>query len=164
MIYVRYGRGGGGLGCLIFGILFLVAAFYILKGLFILLWWAAPALLALALIINWRAVADTGKDFLNLLQRNPVAGLLLGAIAVVGFPILSLYLFTRAINYNRPQPFGPSTKSSGQPPEDEFVEFEELESRPKTEPPPPPDEPIDLQQPPEEEPPKQQNSYDDFFK
>ena len=165
MVYVRYGRGGGGLGCLIFGILFLVAAYYILKGLFVLLWWAAPALFVLALIINWRAVADTGKDFLKLLERNPLGGLLLGALAVVGFPILALYLFVRAIGYNKPNPFGPSVQESGQPAEAEFVEFEELESRRKGEPASPPEEPLDLEEPPPTpEPPKQDNTYDQFFK
>lgn len=171
MVYVRYGRGGGGLGCLIFGILFLVAAYYILKGLFVLLWWAAPALFVLALIINWRAVADTGKDFLKLLERNPLGGLLLGALAVVGFPILALYLFVRAIGYNKPNPFGPTVQGAGQPAaETEFVEFEELESRRKGEPVSPPEEPLDLEEtpptpePPAGEPPKQDNTYDQFFK
>lgn len=169
MVYVRYGRGGGGFGCLLFGILFLVAAYYILKGMFILLWWAAPALFVLSLIINWRAVADTGKDFLRLLERNPLGGLLLGALAVVGFPVLALYLFVRAIGYNKPQPFGSATGNAGQLAEDEFVEFEELESRQKGEPAPAPEEPFDLEappapEPPAEAPPKEDNTYDQFFK
>jgi len=147
---VSYNRNGGW-GCLIIGILFLVAMYYVLKGLFVVLWWAAPALFVLALIINWRAVADTGKDFLGLLERNPLAGLLVGALAVVGFPVLSLYLFLRALGYNRVQQFNRATR--GAPPDDEFVEFEELESRPKNAP-QAPEEPIELPIEPEKEQPK----------
>ena len=84
--------GGGGFGCLIFGILGLVAAYYILKGFFIVLYWAAPALFVLALIINWRAVTDTLKDWFKTLESNPVSGLLTAAIAVLAFPVFALYL------------------------------------------------------------------------
>jgi len=159
---VSYNRNGGW-GCLIIGILLLVAMYYVLKGLFVVLWWAAPALFVLALIINWRAVADTGKDFLGLLERNPLAGLLVGALAVVGFPVLSLYLFLRALGYNRVQQFNRATRSAPPAPEDEFVEFEELESRPKNAP-PATEEPIELPIEPEKEQPKPENPYDQMFK
>ncbi len=169
MVFVSNNRGGGW-GCLILGILSLVAAYYILKGFFIVLWWAAPALFVLALIINWRAVAETGKDFLRLLERNPLGGLLLGALAVVGFPVLSLYLFTRALGYNRIEKFGQRVQENRQMPEEEFVEFEELESRPKytapasEEPVDEPIEPVEPMEPPREEVPKPGNPYDQLFK
>lgn len=161
-MFVSYNRNGG-LGCLIFGILFLVAMFYVLKGLFYVLLWAAPALFVLALIINWRAVADTGKDFLGLLERNPLMGLLVGALAVVGFPVLSLYLFLRALGYSKVQQFNRTVRDARQAPEEEFVEFEELESRPKNAP-PVREEPLDQPLTPEKEPPKPENPYDQMFK
>ena len=166
-------RGGGGLGCLIMGIVSLVVAFYILKGLFYVLWWAAPALFVLALIINWRAVADTGKDFLDLLGRNPVAGLIAGVLGVIGFPVLALYLFLRALGYTQPKPFDPTMQGNRQaPPEEEFVEFEELESRPKyvheePEEPEEPGEPMEPMEPvqrPASDPPTPENPYDQLFK
>lgn len=161
-MFVTYNRNGGW-GCLIFGILFLVAMYYVLKGLFYVLWWAAPALFVLALIINWRAVADTGKDFLGLLERNPLTGLIVGALAVVGFPVLALYLFLRALGYKQAQQFKRTMSDARQAPEDEFVEFEELESRPKNAP-PVPEEPLDLPLEPEKEEPKPENPYDKMFK
>lgn len=166
MMYVRYGRGGGGWGCLVFGVLFLVAAYYILKGLFSLLWWAAPALFVLALVINWRAVADTGRDFLHLIERNPLGGLLLGALAVVGFPVLALYLFVRALGYKQAGRFRRNMQEQHQeqqPAEDEFIEFEELESRPKTTP-EVSEEPLSPPAEPEKEPPPADNPYEDMFK
>jgi hypothetical protein len=50
-----------------------------------------------------------------------------------------------------------------QAPEDEFVEFEELESRPKNAP-PASEEPLDLPLEPEREEPKPENPYDQMFK
>lgn len=131
-VNTSFNSGRGGTGCLVFGILGLVAAYFILKGLFTLLSWAAPVLFVLALIVNWRSVADTGKEFLALLERNPLAGLLTAALCVVGFPVLALYLFIKALGYNKlnnfKQQFGGERPNA---PVDDFVEFEELESRPK---------------------------------
>ena len=72
MAYIRSSRQSGGIGCLVFSVLFLVAAYYISKGVFTVLWWGAPVLFLLALVINWRAVADTGREFLGILERNPL--------------------------------------------------------------------------------------------
>ncbi|MEI6407944.1 MAG: hypothetical protein WCR52_01055 [Bacteroidota bacterium] len=132
-VYSNFNSGRGGTGCLIFGILGLVASYFILKGLFVFLSWAAPVLFILSLIINWRAVADTGKDFLALLERNPLAGLLTAALCVVGFPVLALYLFIKALGYNKLKSF--KQQFNGQRPNPsvpDFVEFEVLESRPKS--------------------------------
>lgn len=158
--------GGGGFGCLIFGILGLVAAYYILKGFFIVLYWAAPALFVLALIINWRAVTDTLKDWFKTLESNPVSGLLTAAIAVLAFPVFALYLFIKALGYRKiEQMRRESGGAFGGPDEGEFAEFEELESHPKGE-----DRDEDALEPPEL--PEQQkssdakkpgNPYDGFF-
>ena len=134
-------RPGGGVGCLVFGILGMVAAYYILKGLFALMFWAAPVLFLLAILINWKSVADTGRNYLRLLESNPVGGLLLGALSVVGFPVLALYLFLKAVGANSTRPAGTPFGNPPQnpEPEDQFVDFEELESRQKNKPPVVPD-------------------------
>lgn len=152
---------GGGIGCLIFGVLFLVVAYYILKGVFALLWWAAPALFVLTLILDWRVVADTGKSFLKLLERNPLGGLLAAGLGIVAFPILALYLFLSAIGRRRANRMMGTAGSRPAPGEEEFAEFEELESRPKNTPPlePPPMPEKEPQKAPE----KPQNPYDDIF-
>lgn len=123
-------NGGGGIGCLIFGIIGMVAAYFILKGLFKLLYWASPVFFVLAIIINWRAVVDTLKDWLRTMESNPIGGLFTAALAVLLFPLFALYLFIKALGYSRIQQmqreFG-----ADRTPSDEFVEFEELESMPK---------------------------------
>lgn len=152
----------GNIGCLIFGILGLVALFYILKGLFIVLWWAAPVLFLLSLIINWRVAAETGKSFLQLLGRNPLGGILVGALAVVGFPILALYLFLGALGNRQAEKMRRRFEGQFQEPEkEEFVEFEEIESTPKKG----PEKMEPLTPPPAPEPEKREdNPYDTFFK
>jgi len=181
MIFVsnQFGRRssaiGGGPGCLILGILGLVALWFILKGLYALLYWTAPVLFVLALAVNWRAVADTGREFWGLLQRNPLGGLILGAFCVLAFPLLALYLFLRALGYNKMQEirrqFGQD--AAGQQPDAEFAEYEELESQPKNGTQKAADEePIDILVAPDpeplpptskEEPKKPGNPYDQMF-
>ncbi|MBU6340504.1 MAG: hypothetical protein KGS48_03325 [Bacteroidetes bacterium] len=159
-VYSNINGRRGGLGCLVFGVLFILAGYYILRGLFYLLYWAAPFLLVLALLVNWRAVADTGKDFLRLLERNPVAGLFMGFLAVIGFPFFSLFLLVKALGYNKLA----AMKQEGgfqSAPEDEFTAFEELESTPKSQP-DTPMEPVQLPEKKQPEPPPV-NPYDTFF-
>ena len=155
---------GGGVGCLIFAVLIMVGGYYLLQGLYYLLLWAAPALLVLALIINWRVFPDTFKSWLKTLENNPLSALLYLAIAVLVFPFFSLYLFLKAIGYRkmdqlRRQFGGPEVKQE----KEEYVEFEELESTPKGkfdkehEFPDPPAEPE------KQQPKKDQNPYDSLF-
>jgi hypothetical protein len=129
----------GGIGCLIVGVLGLVVAFYVLKGLFNILWLAAPFLFAAALIINWRSVANTGKWLFQVLQRDPLRGLILAVLGVVAFPILALFLFLQALGSRRIEQFrnqygAPPSSSRQVQDKGDFIDFEELESRPKPQP------------------------------
>lgn len=166
-MYVRYNRSGGGLGCLLLGILGLIAAYYILKWFFIALYVAiAPALFILALLINWRAVVDTGRDLLIGLKRNP----LYLVLAVVGYPIVAIYMFLRAMGYQRMEQFNEAVRERQREAEGELIEFEELESRPKHT--PTTVEDIEIEGLPEPEPPapkpeepsKPDNHYDQLLR
>ncbi len=172
--------GGGGWGCLIVGVIMLVGLFYFLKWLFDMLWVASPFLVALALIINWRAVADTGKSLLSNLEKNPISGLFMAALAVVLFPFFSLYLVFKALGYNKIKemktqfgeqlnnpfgqnfdPFRPEHR-----PREEYAEYEELESKPKNqdeakEKPLPPPLLTEKEQEPKDN--KKSNPYDQMF-
>lgn len=167
MMYVRYNRSGGGLGCLLLGILGLIAAYYILKWFFIALYVAiAPVLFILALLINWRAVVDTGRDLLVSLKRNP----LYLVLAVVGYPVVAIYMFLRAMGYQRMAQFNEAVRERQREAEGELIEFEELESRPKHTPTTAEDIEIEGLPEPEppapkpEEPPKPDNHYDQLLR
>lgn len=153
---------GGSLGCLIATALVIIGGYYLLQGLYYLLLWAAPALLVLALIINWRVFPDTIKSWLKSLETSPLSALFTLALVVLVFPFFSLYLFLKAIGYRKieqlRQQFGQDENAA--PPEDAFAEYEELESTPKR----PFEDEADLPAPPPEPAPKkEQNPYDSLF-
>lgn len=85
----------------IVGILFLVAVLFLLfwlaKSLFTILAWLAPALFIAAIIIDYRSVLNYGKWLLNQLKNNTLNGILFSILTVVGFPVVSLLLFGRAL-------------------------------------------------------------------
>jgi hypothetical protein len=175
-MYINYSsrNGGGGgfnLGCLIFGILGMVALFYIVKGIFTLLWWAAPVLFLATLVIDWRVVSDAGKGFVRLISSNPLAGLLTLGLGIIGFPVLVLLLFLTALGKRRLGQAGipwmqqnRRDKPDNRQFSDEFVEFEEIESRPIQKQAPPTT--IVIPPPPEaekEKPAKPENPYKGLF-
>ncbi len=159
----QFGRvPGGGLGCLLGLTLILVLLYYAVKGLYFILWWAAPALLVLALIINWRVFPDTIKNWLSTLEARPLSGIVSALFAVFAFPFFALYLFLKALGYRKMEQMKQAMNQGQTVDDEEFVDFEEIETRP-----------IGKMQSPEaqenikrEEPPKsqkEQNPYDGFF-
>lgn len=90
-----------GIGCLLTALLAAVATYFIFIGLYKVLYYASPVLLIAALVINWRVVAGIGQSLLNLLTRNPIAGLLVGAVAVLAFPFTAAFLFMSALGSRR---------------------------------------------------------------
>lgn len=152
---------GGGLGCLLGLALLTFGAYYALTGLYYVLYWAAPALVVLTLIVNWRVIPDTLKSWFKTLETNPLSGLVMAAFAVLGFPFFTLWLFLKALGYRKlekmKQQYGQAA-----PPKDEFVDFEEIESTPLGKAP----EPEILEVPRKQEIPKakkEENPYDGFF-
>lgn len=157
---------GGGLGCLVFSILLVVGGYYLLQGLYYLLLWAAPALLVLAGIINWRVFPDTIKAWVKSLETNPLNALLSLALAVLVFPFFSLYLFLKALGSRKMEQLRRKFGEPENPQKAEgFAEYEELESTPKRS--TAPSESMELPEipiePEKERPKKEQNPYDSLF-
>jgi uncharacterized BrkB/YihY/UPF0761 family membrane protein len=141
----------GGIGCLVVGILAVAGVYFVVQGLYRLLWWAAPALVVLALIINWKVVAGLATGYVQYLLRNPVGGILGGLLAVVLFPFLSVFILLAAMGGRRIDRVREQMNRSAEHPEfdnpfanpfarrppdpaqlsDEFTDFEELESKKK---------------------------------
>lgn len=159
----QFGRvPGGGLGCLIGLALIVFITYYTLQGLYFILLWASPALVVLTLIINWRVFPDTFKQWLDTLESRPLSGLIGAAFAVLAFPFFALWLFLKALGYRKMESLKREFENAQNPPEEDFVEFEEIESRPMGKAPEP--EPLEAPEPKEKEKPKQEeNPYDGFF-
>lgn len=150
---------GGGLGCLLGLVIVGFVLYYTVKGLYYVLWWATPALLVLALIVNWRVFPDTIKNWLGSLETRPVSALFSAALAVVAFPFFALWLFLKALGYKKMQEVKSAfeREQQRQNPRDEFVDFEEIESKPMEK----PATPEILEVP--VKPKKEDNPYDGFF-
>jgi hypothetical protein len=152
---------GGGLGCLLGFALLIFGGYYAIKGLYYVLYWAAPALVVLTLIINWRVIPDTLRNWLKTLETNPVFGLVMAAFAVLAFPFFTLWLFLKALGYRKLEKMKREFERA-EPPRDEFVDFEEIESTPLGK----AAEPEILEAPEKQEKPKakkEENPYDGFF-
>ena len=127
---MQFGRvPGGGLGCMIFAVLLLVAAYYILKGLYFLLWWAAPALLVLALIVNWRVFPRTITSWLDTLETRPVHAIIQAAFAVIAFPFFTLWLFLKASGTRQADRMQRQFRENSSR-QDEYTDYEEIDSKP----------------------------------
>ena len=85
----------------IFGVVFLVfaliALFWLAKGIFTILAWLAPILLIATLIIDYQTILGYGKWLLYQLKTNLLAGVLLSLLTVIGFPLVSFFLFGKAL-------------------------------------------------------------------
>jgi hypothetical protein len=124
MIYKEFNFGGksnplGSFGAIIALTIFLVALFFIAKGIFTVLSWAAPVLLILTAVFDYTVITDYGKFIVNLFKQNPLWGILAAILTVVGFPIVSGFLFFRA--YARK-----SLKSYQKSQEPKFEAYEEI--------------------------------------
>lgn len=97
----KFYRSNGNFGQFIIGSLFLIALFlglfWIARGVFTLLSYAAPVLLIAALIINYKVVTGYARWLLDVLRDNVILGLIYSFLSVIGFPILSAYLLFKAL-------------------------------------------------------------------
>ncbi|HMP30579.1 MAG TPA: hypothetical protein PKD85_13320 [Saprospiraceae bacterium] len=126
MVYKEFNFGGkssplGSFGAMIVLAIFLIALFYIAKGIFTILYYASPVLLILAAIFDYTVITDYGKFILNLFKRNILYGLIATVLTVFAFPVVSGFLFFRA--YARK-----SMKSYQKAQEPRFDDYEEVQS------------------------------------
>ena len=102
-IYKEFNIGGGkgnpfgSFGAVISLVLFFVMLYFLAKGLFTILSWVAPVLLIGALVVDYKVVVDYGKFILKLLKDNPLMGIVGIVLTIVGFPVVSGFLFFKAL-------------------------------------------------------------------
>jgi hypothetical protein len=78
-------------------IAFLLIVILLIRGLWKLLYIAAPVLILLSLLINYRTLLNYFRFLFGLLHRNPLSGILAILLSVIGFPFLSGILFGKSI-------------------------------------------------------------------
>jgi len=151
------------------GILMMVAAFvviyYVTTGIYAVLSYIAIGLFVAAAIIDYRVILNYGKMLINMIKRNPIAGLAVTGLSVFFYPLVGVFLFGKALLLRKVRQFTEKLdpefqqRQQQQRAEDEFVDYEEVEDiRPER------SKPIEL--PPIKEKSKQtppQTDYDDLF-
>ena len=86
----------GNLGGIIVMAIVLIGLFFLVGQLFKLLYFLAPILLILTLVLNYRVVIDYGKYVLKTLKENPLFGVVIVVLSFIAYPILFTYLLAKA--------------------------------------------------------------------
>jgi len=91
--------------------------FWVAKKVLSILAWASPAILVVALIINYRVVLGYGRWLIDTLKRNPLFGIIAILFTCFGFPLVSIFLLFRAL----------ASKGIGTEKKGGFSEYEEVD-------------------------------------
>lgn len=129
-VYKEFNIGGkqggplGSFGPIIALVLFFVLLYFIAKGVFTILSWVAPVLLLATLVIDYKVVIDYFKFIGKLLKDNILLGLVALVLTVIGFPVVSGFLFFKALTRRTIKSKMEEVQKRR---EGEFVEYEEIE-------------------------------------
>ncbi len=118
------GKGSpfGSASAIIMFIVGLALLYFIAKGIFTLLYWAAPVLLIITLFMDYKVVLDYGKFILKLLKENPLMGIVGIVLTIVGYPVVSGFLFFKALMKRKID----QVMEKHKPKEEDFTEYEEV--------------------------------------
>ena len=134
-------------------VLFLVALYFIARAIFTILYYLSPLMIVAALIVDHKVVIGYLKWVVGLLRDNLLLGIGAIVLSVLGFPVLSAFLLSKALFKRQVKKAQDEAQA---PREGEYIEFEELDS-----------EPLELprieKEEKKQEPPQQDSRYDEFF-
>jgi hypothetical protein len=75
--------------------------FYVIKGLVNVLYWAAPILLILALVVNHKVVLNYANQLIESFKTNILRGIIGVVVLVFGYPFVFAWLLVKALFMNR---------------------------------------------------------------
>ena len=149
------------IGGAIMMVAFFVILFYILRGLFWLMWYASPIFIIVALVVNYKVVVNFLKTLFNWTRQKPVVGIVAIILSIVGFPAVSLYLMGKALLLQKLDKFTKGMQEQAEAAKGEFIEYEEVKTEQKRRPLIP--ESLDLPEIEEAEIEEVKGEYDEFF-
>ena len=142
-------------------VVFFVALFFVLTGIFWVLKYVAPVLLLFAFLIDRQVVIGYGKWLVDLVKKNPLMGIVAIALTILGYTVVFPFLFVKALFKKKVKDMTKRfEQQSGayQQTKDEFVDYEEVSSETHEE------EPLELPDLKKQARPQQKSSdYDQFF-
>lgn len=106
-------------------VIFLVGLFMLARFVFRILAFLSPIMLIAALVIDYTVVTDYLKWIRSTFRRDAIAGVIIGILSVIGFPVLSGYFLARALLKKQVK----KAKAEYERKRDgDLVEYEELET------------------------------------
>ncbi|MDX2068474.1 MAG: hypothetical protein SFV55_08615 [Haliscomenobacter sp.] len=106
-------------------VIFMVGLFMLARFVFRILAFLSPIMLIAALVIDYTVVTDYLKWVRKTFQRDAIAGVIIGILSVIGFPVLSGYFLARALLKKQVK----KAKAEYERRRDgDLVEYEELET------------------------------------
>lgn len=131
----------------------LIILFWLAKGVFYILNIAAPFLLIITMIMNYKVVLGFGSWLLDLLKKDIIVGLLASVGTVVFFPVVSAYLFGKMLLLRKVNKMKSDYTDQSYNIKDDYTSYEEVD---------------EIEIPPLELPKKfenlnKPNNYDKFF-
>lgn len=146
-----------GLVGIVIGVLFFIAMFWFVQIVFRILWFLLPVIVIATAIIDHKVILDYFSWIGKLFRRNLIAGVAMAALTIIGAPVVGVFLLGRALFRKKIKDVQAEAERQR---EEEFVEYEELDSETLELPPIEPKVQQRTQSPPKAE----GSDYDDLFK
>ncbi len=113
-----------GIVAMVLGLVFLL---FLARFIFRILWFISPLLLIGALIVDFKGVVNFVKWVIALYKRDVVLGVVATILSIFGFPLVTGFLLGRGLFRKR---VGKLRNEQEMRRKGEFVDFEELDSKP----------------------------------
>ena len=151
----------GSIMSLLMVFVFFAALFYVASFVFKLLWWIAPVLLLITLLMDHKIVTGYIEWVWSKLKVNPIMGIAFVLLTFFGFPVVAGYLFGKLMLRRKITKMTETMQQRGGrtfAEDEDYVDYEEVKSEPRTR----------IEIPKADLPPKmkekpENNKYDDFF-
>ena len=126
-MYRTFQTGGGKnplgfIGPLLILTFFFATLYFIARGIFTLLYWVGPVLLIIALILDYKVVVEFLQFVWSLLLKKPLLGLLVVGLGIIGWPIITGYLFFKALGRRNMKKLYDTVEKE----QNTYTEFEEV--------------------------------------
>lgn len=136
---------------IVIAVLFFLGMFYFVQFLFRILWFLLPVMVIATAIIDHKVILNYFSWVGRLFSGNWIAGLAVGALTIIGAPVVALFLLGRALLGRKINQVKGDIERREQ---GEFAEYEEIDS-----------ETLDLPEieQPNPQPQKRDSGYDQMF-
>lgn len=100
MIFQRRSYSVNPLLAILLTVGFFIAMYYIIRGFFFVIYWAAPLLVLGVLILDYKLLVNHFKKLFKRIKTEPAGGVLWLIINILALPLVSLWLLIVAL-FNR---------------------------------------------------------------